>query len=58
MVLSVPKEVMDTKILPLIPVGHLGPPEEIADLIVYLASDKAGYITGADLAINGGQYMY
>jgi acetoacetyl-CoA reductase len=58
MVLSVPKEVMDTKILPLIPVGHLGPPEEIADLVVYLASDKAGYITGADLAINGGQYMY
>ena len=58
MVMSVPKEVMDTKIFPLIPVGHLGPPEEIADLVVYLASDKAGYITGADLAINGGQYMY
>ncbi len=58
MVLSVPKEVMDTKILPLIPVGHLGPPDEIADLIAYLASEKAGYITGADLAINGGQYMY
>ena len=58
MVLSVPKEVMDTKILPLIPVGHLGPPEEIADLVAYLASEKAGYITGADLAINGGQYMY
>lgn len=57
MVLSVPKEVMDTKILPLIPVGRLGSPEEIADLIVFLASDSAGYITGADIAANGGQYM-
>ncbi|EJW12629.1 Acetoacetyl-CoA reductase [Rhodovulum sp. PH10] len=57
MVLSVPKEVMDTKILPLIPVGRLGSPEEIADLIVFLASDHAGYITGTDIAANGGQYM-
>lgn len=57
MVLSVPKEVMDTKILPLIPVGRLGSPDEIADIIVFLASDSAGYITGADIAANGGQYM-
>ncbi|CAL8972991.1 acetoacetyl-CoA reductase [Rhodoplanes serenus] len=57
MVLSVPKEVMDTKILPLIPVGRLGSPEEIADIIAFLASDSAGYITGADIAANGGQYM-
>lgn len=57
MVLSVPKEVMDTKILPLIPVGRLGSPDEIADIIVFLSSDSAGYITGADIAANGGQYM-
>jgi acetoacetyl-CoA reductase len=57
MVLSVPKEVMDTKILPLIPVGRLGSPEEIGALVAFLASDDAGYITGTDIAANGGQYM-
>ncbi|MFL9827347.1 acetoacetyl-CoA reductase [Rhodoplanes sp. SY1] len=57
MVLSVPKEVMDTKILPLIPVGRLGAPDEIADIVVFLSSDSAGYITGTDIAANGGQYM-
>ncbi|MFD2182139.1 acetoacetyl-CoA reductase [Rhodoplanes azumiensis] len=57
MVLSVPKEVMDTKILPLIPVGRLGSPDEIADIVVFLSSDSAGYITGTDIAANGGQYM-
>jgi acetoacetyl-CoA reductase len=57
MVKAVPKEVMDTKVLPLIPVGRLGDPEEIADLVVFLASDSAGYITGTDIAANGGQYM-
>ncbi|RAI45254.1 acetoacetyl-CoA reductase [Rhodoplanes roseus] len=57
MVMSVPKEVMDTKILPLIPVGRLGSPDEIADVVVFLSSDSAGYITGTDIAANGGQYM-
>ena len=57
MVMSVPKEVMDTKILPLIPVGRLGAPDEIADIVVFLSSDSAGYITGTDIAANGGQYM-
>jgi len=58
MVLAVPKEVMDTKIIPQIPVGRLGKPEEIAGLVAYLCSDDAGFVTGANIAINGGQHMY
>ena len=57
MVLAVPKEVMDTKIIPQIPVGRLGKPEEVAGLIIYLASDEAAFLTGANIAINGGQHM-
>jgi len=41
-----------------IPAGRLGEPEEVADLIRYLSSDVASYITGANIAINGGQHMY
>jgi len=58
MVLAVPKEVLDTKIIPQIPVGRLGKPEEIAGLVAYLCSDEAGFVTGANIAINGGQHMY
>jgi len=58
MVLAVPKDVLDTKIIPQIPVGRLGKPEEIAGLVAYLCSDDAGFVTGANLAINGGQHMY
>jgi acetoacetyl-CoA reductase len=36
---------------------RLGKPEEIGDLCAYLASDKAGYITGATMNINGGLHM-
>jgi acetoacetyl-CoA reductase len=57
MVTAIPKEVLDSKILPQIPVGRLGKPEEIAGLIVYLTSDEAGFVTGANIAINGGQHM-
>jgi acetoacetyl-CoA reductase len=57
MVESVPKDVMEKKILPQIPVGRLGQPDEIAALIAFLCSDDAGFITGADLAINGGMHM-
>jgi Enoyl-(Acyl carrier protein) reductase len=45
------------KILPQIPLGRLGEPEEIAGLIIYLCSDGAAFVTGADIAINGGQHM-
>lgn len=58
MVMAIPKEVLDSKILPQIPVGRLGQPEEVAGLIVYLASDEAAFITGANISINGGQHMY
>ncbi|WP_340525006.1 acetoacetyl-CoA reductase [Cupriavidus necator] len=57
MVTAVPQEVMDTKILPLIPVGRLGKPEEVAALVAYLCSDDAGYVTGSNIAVNGGQHM-
>jgi acetoacetyl-CoA reductase len=40
-----------------IPVGRMGVPAEIAALVEYLASDKAAFMTGATLSVNGGQYM-
>ena len=57
MVQAVPKEVLEKSILPLIPVGRLGEPDEIARAVVFLAADEAGAITGSTLSINGGQYM-
>jgi len=57
MVLAVPERVMNERILPQIPVGRLGQPEEIARCVVFLASDDAGFITGATLSANGGQYL-
>jgi acetoacetyl-CoA reductase len=58
MVTSIPEEVLSSKILPQIPVGRLGKPEEVAGLCAYLASDEAAFITGANIAINGGQHMF
>jgi acetoacetyl-CoA reductase len=58
MVLAVPKDVLDTKIIPQIPVGRLGRPEEVAALVAYLCTDEAAFLTGANIAINGGQHMY
>ena len=57
MVQAVPREVLETKILPQIPVGRLGTAEEIARCVAFLAGDEAGFITGACLDANGGQYM-
>jgi acetoacetyl-CoA reductase len=57
MVMAIPKEVLESKILPQIPLGRLGKPEEIAGLIIYLCSDEAAFVTGANIAINGGQHM-
>jgi len=57
MVTAIPQEVLDSKILPQIPLGRLGKPEEIAGLIIYLCSDEAAFVTGANIAINGGQHM-
>jgi acetoacetyl-CoA reductase len=53
----VPKEVLDTKIIPQIPVGRLGEADEIARAVVFLAADEAGFVTGACLDVNGGHYM-
>ncbi len=57
MVRAVPEEVLNAKILPLIPVGRLAEPEEVARCVVFLASQDAGFITGSTLTVNGGQYM-
>ena len=57
MVTAIPKDILDSKILPQIPVGRLGKPEEVAGLIIYLASDEAAFLTGANISINGGQHM-
>ena len=57
MVLAIPKDVLDSKIIPQIPVGRLGKPEEVAGLVAYLCGDEAAFVTGANIAINGGQHM-
>jgi acetoacetyl-CoA reductase len=57
MVLAVPEEVLKNNILPQVPVGRLGEPEEIARCVVFLAADDAGFITGSTLSANGGLYM-
>ena len=58
MVRAIDPKVLAERIVPLIPVGRLGEPEEIARCVVFLASDEAGFITGSTLSINGGQHMY
>jgi len=57
MVRAIDPAVIEKSILPHIPVGRLGEPEEIARAVVFLAADEAGFITGSTLAANGGQYM-
>jgi acetoacetyl-CoA reductase len=57
MVKAVPKEIMDKAILPQIPVGRLGEPEEIARCVLFLVAEEAGFITGSTLTANGGQFM-
>jgi acetoacetyl-CoA reductase len=57
MVRAVPEEVLNSKIIPQIPVGRLGEAEEVARAVVFLAAEDSGFITGSTLTINGGQYM-
>jgi acetoacetyl-CoA reductase len=57
MVQAVPKEVLEKNILPAIPVGRLGEPEEIARCVVFLAGEDAGFITGSTMTVNGAQYI-
>ncbi len=58
MVMAIPQEVLDSKIIPQIPMGRLGKPDEVAGLVAYLASQEAAFLTGANIAINGGQHMF
>jgi acetoacetyl-CoA reductase len=57
MVKAIDPAIVEKSIVPLIPVGRLGQPEEIARCVAFLASDEAGFITGSTLSANGGQFM-
>ena len=57
MVRAIAQDVLDKRIIPQIPVGRLGEPEEIARCVLFLAADDAGFITGSTLSATGGQYM-
>ena len=56
MVRAIDEKVLNERIIPQIPVGRLGEPEEIARCVVFLAAEDAGFITGATITANGGQY--
>ena len=57
MVKAIDEKVLNERIIPQIPVGRLGEPEEIARIVVFLASDDAGFITGSTISANGGQFV-
>ncbi len=57
MVMAIREDVRQ-KIVAEIPAGRLAMPEEVADAVAFLASDKAAYITGTNLSVNGGLHMY
>ena len=57
MVKAIDEKVLKERIIPQIPVGRLGEPEEIARIVVFLASDDAGFITGSTVSANGGQFF-
>lgn len=57
MVRAIDEKVLNERIIPQIPVGRLGEPEEIARCAVFLASDQSGFITGSTLTANGGQFV-
>lgn len=57
MVKAIDEKVLNERIIPQIPIGRLGEPDEIARCVVFLASDEAGLITGSTISANGGQYF-
>lgn len=57
MVKAMDEKVLNERVIPHIPVGRLGEPDEIARCVVFLASDDAGFITGSTISANGGQYI-
>lgn len=56
MVASVAPDIL-RKIITMVPVGRLGNPDDVARMVAFLSADSAGFITGATLSVNGGQYM-
>lgn len=58
MVEKVPADILQQRILPEIPLGRLGEPAEVAELVAYLVSDKGAFVNGANLSVNGGQHMF
>ncbi len=57
MVRAIDEKVLNERIIPQIPVGRLGEPEEIARAVVFLASDDAGFFSGSTLSPNGAQFF-
>jgi len=57
MVMAVREDIRQ-KIINAIPVGRLGQPDEIAALVTFIVSDAAAFMTGSNVAMNGGQHMY
>jgi acetoacetyl-CoA reductase len=57
MVKAIDEKVLNERIIPQIPVGRLGEPEEIARIVVFLAADDAGFITGSTVSANGAQFF-
>nr|XP_030707903.1 estradiol 17-beta-dehydrogenase 8 isoform X4 [Globicephala melas] len=53
---KVPQKVLD-KVTGMIPLGHMGHPEDVADVVAFLASEDSGYITGASVEVTGGLFM-
>lgn len=58
MVAKIPKDFLESQIISQIPVGRLGRPDEIAALVAFICSDAAAFMTGSNIAMNGGQHMY
>jgi len=56
MTASLPAE-QQKALLGQIPLGHLGKPQDIADAVAWLASPRAGYVTGQEIHVNGGMHM-
>jgi acetoacetyl-CoA reductase len=57
MVLAIPEKVLNERIIPQIPAGRLGEPQEIARCVVFLASDDSGFINGSTISANGAQFF-
>ncbi len=58
MVRAIDEKVLNERIIPQIPVGRLGEPEEIARCVLFLVSDESGFITGSTISANGGQHFH